>query len=80
MNKDNSFKLRELKFDKQGLIPAIIQDYRTKEVLMLAYMNLRSLRRALKLKKNLFLVALAQKILDQGRDIRAFPIYKSGVL
>ena len=29
----------ELKFNEQGLIPAIAQDCKTKEVLMLAYMN-----------------------------------------
>lgn len=29
----------ELKFDEKGLIPAVIQDYITGEVLMLAYMN-----------------------------------------
>ena len=28
-----------LKFDLNGLIPAIVQDADTKEVLMLAYMN-----------------------------------------
>lgn len=28
-----------IKFDKNGLIPVITQDYKTKEVLMLAYMN-----------------------------------------
>lgn len=41
-------RLKDLKFDKNGLIPAIIQDYRTGAVLMLAYMNLISLRRTLK--------------------------------
>lgn len=41
-------RLKDLKFDKNGLIPAIIQDYRTGTVLMLAYMNLISLRRTLK--------------------------------
>lgn len=46
---DIMFKIKDLKFDKQGLIPAIIQDYRNKEVLMIAYMNLESLRRTLKL-------------------------------
>lgn len=35
----------KLKFNKDGLIPAIIQDFDTKEVLMLAYMNEESLRR-----------------------------------
>ena len=33
----------ELKFDEKGLIPAIVQDYYTKEVLTLAYMNEESL-------------------------------------
>jgi phosphoribosyl-AMP cyclohydrolase len=29
----------ELKFDEKGLIPVIIQDYKDKKVLMIAYMN-----------------------------------------
>jgi phosphoribosyl-AMP cyclohydrolase len=33
-----------LKFDDKGLIPAIIQDYRTGDVLMLGYMNKESVR------------------------------------
>lgn len=33
----------ELKFDEQGLIPAIVQDHYTKQVLTLAYMNKESL-------------------------------------
>ena len=33
----------ELKFDEKGLIPAIVQDHYTKEVLTLAYMNQESL-------------------------------------
>lgn len=40
--------LRKLRFDKEGLIPAIVQDYKTNEVLMMAYMNLDSLRQTLK--------------------------------
>ncbi len=48
------FKLQELKFDKNGLIPAIIQDYRNNEVLMVAYMNKESLRRTLKSGKTCF--------------------------
>ena len=34
----------EFKFDSDGLIPAIVQDAATREVLMLAYMNEESLR------------------------------------
>lgn len=40
-------KLEDLKFDERGLIPAIIQDVDTKEVLMLAYMNDDSLKKTL---------------------------------
>jgi len=40
--------VNKLKFDKSGLIPTIAQDYKTKEVLMMAYMNLESLKETLK--------------------------------
>ena len=36
--------LPEIKFDANGLIPAIVQDVQTKEVLMMAYMNAESLQ------------------------------------
>ena len=36
--------LSKLKFDINGLIPAIVQDVHTQEVLMLAYMNAQSLQ------------------------------------
>ena len=35
--------IKSLKFDERGLIPAIVQDARTREVLTLAYMNEESL-------------------------------------
>lgn len=34
----------DLVFDSRGLIPAVVQDYRSKEVLMVAWMNEASLR------------------------------------
>src|SRR5215216_6032215 len=39
--------VEDLKFDESGLIPAVVQDARTREVLTLAYMNDESLRRTL---------------------------------
>jgi phosphoribosyl-AMP cyclohydrolase len=36
--------LSGIKFDAKGLIPAIVQDANTKEVLMMAYMNAESLQ------------------------------------
>ena len=47
-------KIDELKFDEKGLIPAIIQDYKTGEVLMMAYMNKESLEMTLKNKRTHF--------------------------
>jgi phosphoribosyl-AMP cyclohydrolase len=35
----------DLKFDVKGLIPAVIQEWKTGEVLMVAYMNTESLKR-----------------------------------
>ena len=35
--------INELKFDEKGLIPAVVVDYATRRVLMLAYMNRESL-------------------------------------
>lgn len=46
--------IKSLKFDKQRLIPAIIQDYKTGVVLMLAYMNQEALKRTLRLGKACF--------------------------
>jgi phosphoribosyl-AMP cyclohydrolase len=40
--------LDEIKFDSSGLIPAIVQDEKTKDVLMVAYMNRESLEKTMK--------------------------------
>ncbi len=37
----------EIKFDANGLVPAIVQDNQTREVLMFAYMNAASLQATL---------------------------------
>ncbi len=44
---DKSEILNQIKFNKEGLIPVIIQDKETKQVLMLAYMNRKSLEKTL---------------------------------
>ena len=43
-----------LKFDEKGLIPAIVQDYYTKQVLTLAYMNEESLAISIAEKRTCF--------------------------
>ena len=44
----------ELKFDEKGLIPAVIQDVESNEVLMVAYMNEESFGITLKEKRTCF--------------------------
>ena len=43
----SSFDPSSLKYDSQGLIPAIIQDVANQDVLMLGYMNAEAVRRTL---------------------------------
>ncbi len=47
-------KIGELKFDSQGLIPAIVQDRKSGQVLMLAYMNKESLQKTLESGETVF--------------------------
>jgi phosphoribosyl-ATP pyrophosphohydrolase/phosphoribosyl-AMP cyclohydrolase len=42
-----SLDIKSLKFDERGLVPAIVQDARTREVLTLAYMSEESLARTM---------------------------------
>jgi phosphoribosyl-ATP pyrophosphohydrolase/phosphoribosyl-AMP cyclohydrolase len=42
-----SLKPEDVRFDERGLVPAVVQDASTREVLTLAYMNEESLRRTL---------------------------------
>ena len=46
--------LDQLKFNSDGLIPAIIQEQSTGRVLMMAWMNRESIRRTLELGKTVF--------------------------
>ena len=46
--------LKELTYNKDGLIPAIVQDAQNNEVLMLAYMNIDSLKETIKQGKTCF--------------------------
>ena len=44
----------KIKFDANGLVPAIVQDAKTKEILMLAYMNQESVQRTLDIGETVF--------------------------
>ena len=45
---ESSMDFGELKLNEDGLIPVIVQDYKTNEVLMLAYMNEEAFQHTLK--------------------------------
>ena len=59
--------LKDLNFDQEtGLIPAIVQDYQSREVLMLAYMNQRSLELSLESGECWFYSRSRQKLWRKG--------------
>ena len=58
--------IEQIKFDEKGLVPAIIQDYYTKEVLTLAYMNRESLEITLRDKKTCFYSRSRQELWLKG--------------
>lgn len=60
--------INTLKFDAQGLIPAIIQDYKTNEILMVAYMNKQSLEKTLEDKKTYFWSRSRKKLWLKGES------------
>ena len=44
----------QIKWDERGLLPAIVQDANTKQVLMMAYMNAESLRQTVETGETVF--------------------------
>ena len=58
--------MMELKYNKDGLIPAIVQDHYSKKVLMLAYMNAESLAITIKEGKTCFWSRSRQELWRKG--------------
>ncbi|WP_100400196.1 bifunctional phosphoribosyl-AMP cyclohydrolase/phosphoribosyl-ATP diphosphatase HisIE [Bacillus sp. FJAT-44742] len=58
--------LEELSFDEKGLIPAIVQDAVSKEVLTLAYMNKESLEKSIETKETWFYSRSRQELWHKG--------------
>ena len=58
--------MENIKLNSKGLIPAIIQQYDTNEVLMLAWMNKESLEETIKTKKTCFWSRSRNKIWRKG--------------
>ena len=58
--------MENIKLNSKGLIPAIIQQYDTNEVLMLAWMNKESLEETIRTKKTCFWSRSRNKIWRKG--------------
>ena len=58
----------DFKLNSDGMVPVIVQDYKTDEVLMLAYMNEKAYLTTLKLGK---LEPQPQRALDQRTNLRS---------
>ncbi len=56
----------EVKFNEKGLIPAIVQDYKTGQVLMQAYMNEDSLKRTLETGQSWFYSRSRDELWEKG--------------
>lgn len=60
--------IKNLKFDQNGLIPAVVQDWKDGAVLMVAYMNKEAVKRTLKTKKATFWSRSRQKFWVKGES------------
>ncbi|MFH1782643.1 MAG: phosphoribosyl-AMP cyclohydrolase [Candidatus Omnitrophota bacterium] len=75
--KNKKLKIKDLKFDSKGLIPAIIQDHKNNDVLMLGYMNKDSIKKMLKAGKTCFWSRSRQKFWIKGETSGHFQFVKN---
>ncbi len=68
MNKKILEFIEQIKFDQNGLIPAVIQDYRDNKVLMVAYMNKDAIIETIKTKKVHFYSRSRKKLWMKGEQ------------
>jgi phosphoribosyl-ATP pyrophosphohydrolase/phosphoribosyl-AMP cyclohydrolase len=62
----NNFQLESIKFDERGLIPVVVQNAQTKEVLTVAYMNLESLEKTIETNQTWFFSRSRQELWNKG--------------
>ena len=75
--KIEKFNISTLRYDSKGLIPAVIQDYKTNAVLMVAYMNKKSLQRTIKEGKTCFWSRSRQTFWVKGETSGCFQFVKN---
>ena len=77
---DKSEIVNQIKFNKEGLIPVIIQDEETKQVLMLAYMNRKSLKKTLEERRTCFYSRSRRELWFKGSTSGNIQLVKKIVL
>ncbi len=74
-----NIKINNLKYDSNGLIPTVVQDGKTKEILMVAYSNKESLEMTIKNKFGYFWSRSKNKLWKKGETsgnlLKLFNIY-----
>lgn len=60
--------LKQIKFNDKGLIPAIVQDFKTGEVLMFAWMNQKSLALTIEKQRAVYYSRSRQKLWFKGEQ------------
>lgn len=73
---DTEIFLKEVKFDSNGLVPVIAQDFRTHSVLMLAYANAETLQESLEKGKMVYWSRSRRKRWMKGEESGNFQIIK----
>lgn len=58
----------KINFKKQALVPVVVQDYKTNELLMVAYMNKAALKKTIKTKKAWYYSRSRNKLWMKGEQ------------
>ena len=74
---ESSIPWSEMKTDADGLVPVIVQDYRTSEVLMLAYMNEEAFQTTLRIGKMTYWSRSRNELWTKGMTSGHFQYVKS---
>lgn len=69
--------LNEIKFDSNGLVPAIAQDDATGDILMMAWMNRESLEETVRTRRAVYYSRSRQKLWRKGEESGNFQEVKS---
>jgi phosphoribosyl-AMP cyclohydrolase len=67
-SQDSTDWVQRLRFDENGLIPAIAQDHQTHKILMVAWMNLESLKLTVNSKQAVYYSRSRKKLWRKGEE------------